>query len=98
MHQAVQHAHVAPTRLSFVRALRLVEQALVDFAFFDAQTHPKLRAQRLADLVAKRLPPRRNRINARLVKRKMSNFDLKRPEHRQRQQPGKPFEMAVLLI
>ena len=98
MHQAAQHAHIAPTRLSFVRALRLVEQALVDFALFDAQTHPKLRAQLLADFVAKRLPLRRNRINPRVVKRKMSNFDLKRPEHRQVQQPSKPFEMAVLLI
>jgi hypothetical protein len=98
MHQAAHEAQVAPTRLSFVRALRLVEQALVDFALFDAQSHPKLRAQLLADLLARRLPQRRNRINPRVVKRKMSNFDLKRPEHRQRQQPSKPFEMAVLLI
>ena len=98
MHQAAQEAGLAPTRLSFVRALRLVEQALVDFALFDAQTHPKLRAQLIQDLTAKRLPQRRNRINPRVVKRKMSNFDLKRPEHKNVQQPSKPFEMAVLLI
>jgi len=33
----------------------------------------------LTELAAERLPPRRPRHNPRVVKRKMSNFPLKRP-------------------
>ncbi len=33
----------------------------------------------MSDLAAERLPPRRERHNPRVVKRKMSNFPLKRP-------------------
>jgi len=98
MHQAAQQAQVAPTRVSFVRALHLVEQALVDFALLEASTHSDLLARLFKDMVARCLPDRRNRINPRVVKRKMSNFDLKRPEHSQNQQPTKPFKTIVRLI
>ena len=81
-----------------MRALRLVEQALVDFALLDASTHSDLLVRLFKDLVSRCLPERRHRINPRVVKRKMSNFDLKRPEHSQSQQPTKPFKTIVRLI
>jgi len=98
MHQAAQTRALTPTQLSFVRALRLVEEALVDFALLDTSVHADLLARLFQDLVAHSLPERRHRINPRVVKRKMSNFDLKRPEHRNVSQPSAPFKAIVRLI
>jgi hypothetical protein len=44
------------------------------------------------------LPPRRLRTWPRVVKRKMSNFPLKRDRHRHCPQPTKPPEEAVVLV
>jgi hypothetical protein len=41
---------------------------------------------------------RRNRINPRVIKRKMSNWMKKRPEHRNPPRPTKPFREAVVLL
>jgi hypothetical protein len=45
-------------------------------------------------VAAARLPPRRERCNPRVVKRKMSNFPLKRPAHAN---PPKPQPLAETL-
>ena len=47
------------------------------------------------EIATKLLPPRRARSNARVVKRKMSNFKLKREEHYQPPIPEHPFRKAV---
>ena len=53
----------------------------------------------LRDIVRHILPsPRRNRTNPRVVKRKMSNFKLKRPEHRSLPQPSQPFSEVVVVL
>ena len=52
----------------------------------------------LRDIAATRLPERRLRINPRVVKRKMSKFLVKRPEHYNWPQPSKSFRQAVALI
>jgi hypothetical protein len=44
------------------------------------------------------LPPRRLRTNARVVKRKMSNYQLKRPEHRNPAKPTKHSERATMVL
>ena len=44
-------------------------------------------ADGLREITARLLPPRRRRSNPRVVKRKMSNFGVKRNEHRNRPQP-----------
>jgi hypothetical protein len=56
---------------------------------------PPLFAQRLlTEVAAERLPPRRERGNPRVVKRKMSNYQLKRPVHAN---PPKPRLIADAL-
>ena len=52
----------------------------------------------LHDIAADRLPARRLRSNPRVVKRKMSNFKLKRPEHAQWPQPTQPFRESVAVL
>ncbi len=44
------------------------------------------------------LPPRDNRINPRVVKKKMSNFAKKRVEHYNLPQPQRPFEQSVVIL
>jgi hypothetical protein len=48
----------------------------------------------LSEVADDRLPPRRDRCNPRVVKRKMSNFKLKRPEHAH---PPKPHPIADVI-
>ena len=52
-------------------------------------------ARVMAEILQERLPKRRLRANPRVVKRKMSNFALKRPCHRDWPQPTRPPTEAV---
>lgn len=97
MHQAAVAHDLDPDRLSFVNSLRLVCDALPEFQLVDPCDHARLWTRLLGDIARFRLPERENRSNPRVVKRKMSNFNLKRPEHRRWPQPTKEFRDAVLL-
>ena len=87
MHEAALRVDVDVDRLSFVHALEVVRDAVAEFQMVAAEQQDALYERMLADIAAKRLPARRTRSNARVVKRKMSNFKLKRAEH---WQPPKP--------
>jgi hypothetical protein len=78
MAEAAQQAGVAPTRLSFVHAVELIRVALDDFQLVTPAHHDLLYQRLLRDIAARRLPRRARRTNPRVVKRKMSNFKLKR--------------------
>ena len=52
----------------------------------------------LAEIAEEVLPARRNRINPRVIKRKMSNGRKKRPEHRRCPQPTKEFRQSVAVL
>ncbi len=82
IHDAALQAQVDPDRISFVRAASLLKEAVYDFQLVIPQHHPLLYQRLLADLARHLLPPRAQRTNPRVVKRKMSNFKLKRPAHR----------------
>jgi hypothetical protein len=99
MHQAAMQAEIDPDRLSFTQALAVVQAAIPEFQMTAPDLLPELYARLLSDLAAKLLPVRRLRTNPRVVKRKMSNFRLKRPEHYGWPQPSaRSFREAVALI
>jgi hypothetical protein len=52
-------------------------------------------ARVVAEILEERLPTRRLRANPRVIKRKMSNFALKRSHHRSWPQPTKAPAHAV---
>lgn len=97
MADAAATAGLSPTRLSFSAAIRLVRTALPDLQRARPRDRPRLYRQLLADLAAAPLPPRADRTNPRAVKRKMSNFRLKRPAHPRPPAP-RPFHDAVVLL
>jgi hypothetical protein len=78
MAAAAQEANLAPTQLSFRAAVELVCVAIEDFHLVSPAQHARLTQRLLHDLAACRLPPRAQRTNPRVVKRKMSKFQLKR--------------------
>ncbi len=99
MHDAAVQVKLDPDRLSFTHALAVVQAAIPEFQMTASDLLPKLYARLLNDLAAKPLPERRLRTNPRVVKRKMSNFRLKRPEHFGWPQPSAhSFREAVALI
>jgi hypothetical protein len=99
MHQAAVQADLDPDRLSFTQALAVIQAAIPEFQMTAPELLPRLYARMLNDLAARPLPERRLRTNPRVVKRKMSNFKLKRPEHFGWPQPAAhSFREALALI
>jgi hypothetical protein len=96
MFAAAQQIAVDPDRVSFVGALRLIRDALPEL---DSNPTEPARARRyailLADIGKELNPPRRWRSYPRVVKRKMSNFKLKRPAVHGHQLKTTPFLETV---
>lgn len=98
MHEAALRAHVAPDRLSFVKTVRILRNAVFEFQIMAESQRAVWYEHLLRDIGREQLPARDNRCNPRVVKRKMSNFDLKRDIHRQWPQPTKPFIEAIVVL
>lgn len=97
MHEAALQADLDPDRLSFVHALEVVRDAIAEFQMVAPGEAPALYTRLLHDIAAKRVPERRPRSNPRVVKRKMSNFKLKRAEHYRPPKPDGSFRDAVVV-
>ena len=90
MAQAAATEQLDPDWLSFVGCLRIVRCRLPECDSRTPQSWQEWYAAVLWEMSCERVdlqqtptgPRRRNRINPRVVKRKMSNFKKKRPEHR----------------
>lgn len=98
IHDAALHAQVDPDRVSFVWAVSLLKDAVSDFQLVNPQHHPRLYQRLVADLAQHLLPPRAQRTNPRVVKRKMSNFNLKRPAHRGLPPLQRAFAQTVQIL
>ncbi|HXK36390.1 MAG TPA: IS4 family transposase, partial [Candidatus Paceibacterota bacterium] len=84
MKEAAEARDMLPLHISFVESVEVIRMALPDFSKASPEERPALARQLLDDIADCRLDrPRRPRTYPRKVKRKMSNFGLKRIEHRQ---------------
>jgi hypothetical protein len=97
MLEAAKQEDLDVDRLSFTGCLRILQARLPEC---DSAT--PLRLQQwyrllLAEMAQERIEPRRNRVNPRVVKRKMSKFAKKRPEHRGRPPLKKTFAETVVI-
>ena len=52
----------------------------------------------IAEILAEPLPERKPRENPRVIKRKMSSWPVKRPEHRDWPQPARPAEDSITIL
>jgi hypothetical protein len=98
MHEAALQAKVAPDRLSFVHSVRILRTAVFQAQIVATEQSADWYQQLLHDIGQAQLPQRDNRINPRVVKRKMSNFALKREQYRHWPQPAKNFSETVVIL
>jgi len=98
MHEAALQSELDPDRLSFTNALKIVCDAVAEFQMTATEQLSRLYQRLLNDISRHRLLKRDNRSNPRVVKRKMSNFKLKRSEHFHWPQPVKSFFEAIVLL
>jgi hypothetical protein len=97
MFEASQEAEVPPRNLSFTSTLKILRCRLPEV--------PKSRPGQqewyrnlLAEIGEQTLEKRRNRINPRVIRRKMSHWEKKRPKHYAFPQPGKNFRRSVVFL
>jgi len=97
MQQAAAEQNIDPDRLSFTNTLKILRCRLPECS----------RSQRglrhwhhdlIHEIGEEILPARRNRINPRVIKKKMSNWAKKRSHHRPYPQPAKEFRAAIVLL
>jgi len=98
MHDAAVQAGVDPDRLSFIKSVRILRNAVFEFQIVAEAQKPLLYQAMLKDIARARLPKRANRLNPRVLKRKMSGFDKKREKHRAWSQPTKTFSDTVVVL
>jgi hypothetical protein len=97
MFEAARHAAISPLRLSFTGTLKILRCRLPE-----CPPSPQGRNwwwQRLLEEIAEeQIPPRRNRINPRVIKRQQSKWPKKRPCHRHTPQPTRPFRESIVIV
>lgn len=98
MHQAAESVDIQPNQLSFIHAVRVIRETIPIMRAAPTEQLPLLYLAMIRAIAAGRLPPRRDRINPRVVKVKMSNYAKKRPEHYAPPPPQKPFHAAVVIL
>ncbi len=97
MCEAARKNDVSPRRISFAGALKVLRCRLPE-----CPKSPKgIKAwyeNVVSEIAEEVLPERRDRINPRVIKRKMSNWKKKRPEHRRYPQPTKKFRQSIVIL
>ncbi len=98
MHTAAVRAAVAPDRLSFVNTVRILRNAVFEAQIVAKEQRTQWYDRVLREIGREVLPVRDHRCNPRVVKRKMSKFDLKREQRRHWPQPTKSFAEAIIIL
>ena len=98
MHDAALRANVDPDRISFVGAINLIQEAIPEFQMVASDQSDQLYNRLLNDLTRKLLPPRRHRINPRVLKKTVARFPVKLTRHYFTPQPSSSFRDAIMLI
>ena len=95
--EAALAADLAPRQLSFVATLKILRCRLPEAP----RSRPALARwyqNLLAEVAEEVLEPRRDRASPRVIKRKMSNWRKKRPEHYHYPQPTKSFRNCIVML
>lgn len=97
MFEAAQLEDCAPRELSFVDALKILRCRLPEAP----RSEPLLSrwyCSLLLEVSKERLEPRRDRINPRVIKRKLSYWPKKQPKHRKSTHPTKTFRRSIVML
>src|SRR5450759_1394905 len=96
MQEAAASQGLDPQRMSFTGALKILRCRLTECTASRSGRSWWFH-NLVAEIAEEVLPERRDRINPRVIKRKMSNWRKKRPEHRHYPQPTKGFAESIVM-
>jgi hypothetical protein len=97
MCEAASLADCAPRELSFVNTLKILRCRMPEAP----RSEPLLSRwynNLLLEVSQERLEPRRDRVNPRVIKRKLSYWPKKRAKHRNSPQPTKTFRKSIIML
>lgn len=97
MVKAAESAKIDVDRLSFKGSFQILKTRLPDCDASSQATLTEWYHAVIWEISRERIPPRRNRINPRVIKRKMSRWNKCRPQHRKRPPLSKAFEDTVVM-
>jgi hypothetical protein len=97
MYEAAVAKGIDPQRISFTATLKILRCRLPECpsSLRCLRTWHKALLEEIGEEI---LPDRRNRINPRVIKRKMSRWEKKKPKHCRYPQPAKEFRPAIVLL
>ena len=95
MAEAAAQSEQDPDRLSFLGCLQILRTRLAECPA-DEQERARWMTTLLMEMAKEQTEPRRNRINPRVVRIKMSKFKKKRPEHRGMKQLERAFADVIV--
>lgn len=98
MFAAAETVGLDPDRLSFPGCFQILKCRLPEYNGTTRQTLEDWYRALLWEMQAERTEPRRNRTNPRVIKRKMSKWKKKRPEHRHVPPAAKTFQETVVML
>jgi hypothetical protein len=98
MADAADDQGLDPDRISFTRTLAAARRSIRAGLGTATTTLATAMAGVLAEIVRVLVPVRRLRAAARVVKRKMSNYGVKRSQHHRWPQPTRTPEQAVAIL
>lgn len=98
MFEAAERQHLDPDRLSFTGCFHILQCRLPECDTRTGQSFQQWCESLLWELGRELIEPRRNRINPRVIKQKMSKWPKKRPEHRHPPPLTKTFEQSVVMV
>ncbi len=96
MQEAAARQGLDPQRMSFTGALKILRCRLPECPA-SRRGRSRWYHNLVAEIAEEVLPERRDRINPRVIKRKMSNWRKKQPEHRHYPQPTKGFAESIVM-
>ncbi len=97
MAEAAREDNLDPDRLSFVGCLQILQCRLPEYGGSGLPLR-RWYEDLLWEMRQEQIEPRRNRVNPRVVKVKMSKFRKKRPEHRGIPPLSHPFAETIVMV
>lgn len=98
MFAAADAAELDPDRLSFTGCFQILKCRLPECQSSTAESFEAWYRGLLWEMQHERTDPRRNRINPRVIKRKMSKWKKKRAEHRSPPKLRKSFAQSMVIL
>jgi hypothetical protein len=98
MLEAATDANIDVDRLSFKGCFQILKTRLPECDPSDEVQFSNWYKALIYEISDERIPPRRNRTNPRVIKRKMSRWNKCRPEHRKQKPLTKTFQQTVVML